>query len=152
VPETDMTFAELLELFPGFLIDYDNEAHYRGMAQRRLLLDRCQACGTWIYPLNPTCPGCWSADVTAEEVSGLGHVHTFTFLRHGGPIPGVDFSTPHPIAGIELEEQPGLRYLAQIVNCELSDIHIGMPVRLTWIERAGRPAPAFEPQSPDLTA
>lgn len=147
MPEPRMTFAELLEFFPGFLIDYDNEAHYRGMAERRLLINRCQTCGRWIYPLNPTCPECWSHEVRAEEVSGRGFVHAFTKLRHGSPIPDVDFSEPHPIAGIEFEEQPGLRYLATIVNCSLDDIEIGMPVVLTWIERAGRPAPAFEPVS-----
>lgn len=144
----EMSFDQLLEFFPGFLIDYDNEAHYRGMAGKRLLLNRCQDCGFWIYPINPCCPRCWSDDVVAEEISGSGFVHSFTLLHHGSPIPGVDFSTPHPIAGIELKEQGGLRYLAQVVNCDLADIHIDMPVELTWIERAGRPAPAFQPAAP----
>lgn len=140
-----LTFEDLLEIFPGYLIDYDNEEHYRGMAERRLVLNRCAACGYWIYPISPLCPKCWSEDVRGEQVSGRGFVYLFTLLRHGAPIPGVDFSTPHPIAGIELVEQVGLRYLAPIVNCANEDIYIGMPVELTWIERAGAPAPAFQP-------
>jgi len=140
-----LSFTDLMRIFPGYLIDYDNEAHYRGMAERRLVLNRCTECGYWIYPISPLCPKCWCDVLEPAEVSGRGVVHIFTLLRHGSPIPGVDFSTPHPIAGIELVEQAGLRYLAPIVNCPNDEIRLDMPVELTWIERAGAPAPAFQP-------
>jgi hypothetical protein len=141
----EITDQEVLERFPNVLIDRDNVAHYRGLLQKKLLVNRCQDCGYWIYPERPICPECWSFNVRAEEVSGKGTVYMFTLLHQGPPIPGVDFSTPHPIAGIELPEREGLRYLSTIVNCPNQDIKIGMPVELTWIERAGVPAAAFQP-------
>lgn len=141
----EITDEEVLTRFPNVLIDRDNIAHYRGLLQRKLLFNRCQKDGYWIYPHRPMCPECWSFDVKAEEVSGMGTVYMFTLLHQGAPIPGVDFSTPHLIAGIELPEREGLRYLATIVNVRNEDVKIGMPVRLTWIERNGVPEAAFEP-------
>src|SRR5262249_16907222 len=107
---------------------------------------RCQSCGHWIYPHRPLCPSCWSWDVQPTEVSGDGTVYMFTLL-HVDRGPGEVFTTPYPSAAIELAEQPGLRYLATSVNCTNEDIKHEMRVRLTWIDRDGVPAPAFEPAS-----
>jgi uncharacterized OB-fold protein len=140
-------FQDLLDRFPGYLIDYDNEPHYRAMLEKKLALPRCDECGRWIYPIAPMCPNCWSTSTTFTEVSGKGRVYLFTLLHQGAPIAGVDFAQgPHPIAGIELDEQPGLRYLAPVVNCPVEDIRCDMPVELVWIDRAGMPAPAFQPR------
>lgn len=135
----------VLARFPHVLIDQDNVAHYHGLLEQRLLINRCADCGYWVYPHRPMCPSCWSDNVIATEVCGEGTVYMFTLLHRGREIPGVDYSGPHPIAAIELTEQKGLRYLATIVNCPNQDISIGMPVRLTWLDRAGVPSPAFVP-------
>lgn len=137
--------AEVLARFPHVLIDQDNIEHYRGLLERRLLINRCQICGYWVYPHRPMCPKCWSDNVAATQVCGEGAVYMFTLLHQGRTIPGVDYSTPHPIAAIELQEQKGLRYLATIINCPNEAISIGMTVRLAWLERSGAPSPAFVP-------
>jgi hypothetical protein len=136
---------ELLARFPDVYIDHDNKEHWKGMLQRRLLINRCQKCGYWIYPHRPMCPECWSTDVKPEEISGKGTIYLLVFYHQGRPIPGVDYSTPYPVAAVELPERKGLRYLAPVVNAPNSEIEIGMPVELTWIERAGVPAPAWQP-------
>ena len=48
-------------------------------------------------------------------------------------------------AGVALVEQPHLRYTSTVVNCPPQQLRIGLPVRLTWIERYGAPFPVFEP-------
>jgi uncharacterized OB-fold protein len=108
---------ELLDRFPDTLIDHDNKEFYRGWLERRLLVDRCGDCGNWFLPPSAWCPRCWSRNVTPTEVSG------------------------------ELAEQPGLRFTSTIVGCADDEMHIGMPVRLTWIDRYGEPYPVFEPVS-----
>ena len=55
---------------------------------------------------------------------------------------------PIVAAAVELAEQSGLRYLAQIVNCAVRQVTLDMPVQLTWLEREGRKLPAFEPVRP----
>jgi uncharacterized protein len=142
--------AELIDdavfaAFPSVLIDRDNIAHYRGMLAGRLLINRCAACGYWVYPHRPLCPRCLSWEVRANEVSGHGKVFMFTLI-HQLREPGGRLREPLAAAAVELAEQPGLRYLARIVNCPSDRIVADMPVRLTWIQSDGSVhMPAFEP-------
>ncbi|MGE0384660.1 MAG: Zn-ribbon domain-containing OB-fold protein [Gammaproteobacteria bacterium] len=136
---------ELLARFPDTRIDHDNKHFYAGWLQKKLLLNRCEDCGHWHTPPRPLCPKCWSFKVKPTEVSGRGTVHLLIRLHQGPPAPGVDYKTPHPVATVELPEQPGLRISSTVVNCAPQDIRIGMPVKLTWIDRYGAPYPVFEP-------
>jgi uncharacterized OB-fold protein len=73
-------------------------------------------------------------------------VYLLMLLHQGAPAPGVDYAHgPHPVVTVELDEQPGLRYTSTIVGCPVDQVAIGMPVRLTWIERNDAPFPVFEP-------
>lgn len=139
---SELTDAELVARLPGIRLTHDNKAHYKGILQQRLLFYRCRDCGHWIYPRYPGCPACWSDDVVVEEVSGKGTVYLYCLFHQGRPIPGVDYSTPYPVAAIELVEQEALRYVAPLVGPGSTEAQLGAPVSLTWIERAG--APAFE--------
>jgi len=132
---------EVLERLPGIRIDHDNKAYYRGLLEHRLLLNRCSACGAWHHPPKPSCPKCWSWEVTPTEVEGRGQVYLFSFLN-GQPAHD-DPSQPFPVASIELAE--GVRFTSTIVDCPKHELAIGLPVELTWIERDGMPFPAFRP-------
>jgi uncharacterized protein len=141
-----MTDADLVETFSRVRVDHDNKAFYRGWLNKRLLLNRCRECGRWHHPPKPICPNCWSSEVEPTEVSGRGTVHLLILLHQGPEAPGVDYAAgPHPVATVELVEQVGLRYTTTIVGIPPGDIHIGMPVELTWIERDGVPFPVFQP-------
>jgi uncharacterized protein len=139
-PTDEAVFATL----PGVPITRDNIEHYRGLLERRLLLNRCLDCGYWIYPHRPLCPECLSWNVGATEVSGKARVFMFTLI-HQERNPQDRLQAPLPVAAIELNEQPGLRYLATIVNCPHDQIAIDMPIRLVWIDRDDFAWPAFEP-------
>jgi uncharacterized protein len=135
----------VFELYPDVQVNRDNIEYYRGLAERRLLINRCGDCGTWIYPHRPLCPECWSWDIKAEEVSGLGSVFMWTTLmQQRNPLSPME---PMPVAAVDFAEQKGLRYLSRIVNCAPEDIYHDMPVRLTWIEigSGNLEWPAFEP-------
>ena len=141
---TDITDEGLLARFPGWDVDRDSAAHYRGRLERRLLLQRCDDCGTWHHPPRPMCPACWSWNVEPTAVSGRGTIYLLILLHQGPPAPGVDYSAgPYPVAAVELEEQPGLRITSTIVDTPPQELAIGQPVELTWIERNGLPFPAF---------
>jgi uncharacterized OB-fold protein len=134
----------VLAALPGVPISRDNVEHYRGLLDRRLLINRCSDCGYWIYPHRPLCPQCLSWNVSATEVSGEARIFMFTLI-HQERDPQGRLLEPLPVAAIELNEQPGLRYLATIVNCPTDQIAVDMPVRLVWTERDGLAWPAFEP-------
>jgi uncharacterized OB-fold protein len=141
-----LTDAELVERLAHLPVERDTAEHYRGYLRRELVCNRCADCGHWHHPMRPMCPACWSWNVVPAPVSGRGTVHLFIALHQGPPADGVDYAQgPHPVVTVELEEQEGLRFTATLVDCALDEIHIGMPVELTWIERNGQPYPAFRP-------
>jgi uncharacterized OB-fold protein len=116
------------------------EKFWSGGATGDLFIARCQSCGWWLHPPQPVCPECRSFEVEPEPVSGRGSVWSFTISRYQWT---PELEPPYVIAEVELAEQPGLRLLTTIVDCD--DIEIGMPVRVRF-ERAGNHwAPVFGP-------
>jgi hypothetical protein len=145
-PPDEAIFAH----FHDVKIDHDNIAHYRGLMGRKLLFNRCDDCGTWIYPHRPLCPQCLSWNVTATEVSGQGRLYMYTFINQSRD-PDKPLLEPMQAAAIELAEQKGFRYLSRVVNCPPDALAHDMKVQLTWIEENGRIWPAFEPAAEGTT-
>ena len=139
----DVTDEELVHRFPGQRIDHDNKEMFRARLDHRLLINRCDECGTWHQPPRPICPACWSTHVTPIEVSGEGTIYMAIFLHQGPPADGVDYSTPHPVVTVELDEQADLRFTSTVIGSANDEICIGRRVELAWIERSGTPIPVF---------
>ena len=137
-----MTDEDLFARFPAEPIDHDNKHYYRGLVDQRLVLDRCGHCGHWFHPPLPMCPSCWSTDVRPAEVSGRGVIYLLSIMHTGPPTPGIDYSTPYPVAAVELAEQPGLRFTSGVIG-DRKAVAIGVSVVLAWVERDGNPFPVF---------
>ncbi len=112
--------------------------------EHRLVVQRCAECGLYIHWPRPLCPRCQSDHLDAAPVSGKGKVYTFTVVHHMFH-PGFADDMPYSLALVELDEQPGLRILANVVACENDDLRIGMPVEVTFEERDGLTVPQFRP-------
>jgi uncharacterized OB-fold protein len=141
--DTDERDDELLERYRDVRLDHVNKHFYRGLLHHELRLNRCADCGHWHHRPKPLCPACWSKNVEATPVAGTGTIHLVIFLYQGPPAEGVDYSTPHPVVTIELDEQPGLRFTSTVVGADNDAIKIGERVELEWITRDGRPYPAW---------
>jgi uncharacterized OB-fold protein len=131
---------------PRFLppIDEQNRYFWTGGANDELLMLRCRNCRFWIHPPKSVCPRCAGSSMGPEATSGLGTVFTFTVNRH--PFhPAVP--VPYVIAIVELEDQPDLRFTTNVVHCDPEDVHIGMPVRVTFERHEDVFVPVFEPRS-----
>ena len=124
-------------------VDPENEHYWKGGARGELCFLRCEPCGTWVHPPAPLCPECLSRDLSPAAVSGRATVHTFT-INHQPWIPG--FDPPYVVAIVEIEEQPSLRLMTNVVGCAPEDVEIGMPVRVCFEELDdGVWLPLFEP-------
>jgi uncharacterized OB-fold protein len=134
---------ELVERFAGDSVNQDSAPHFRGRLSRRLLVNRCRDCGTWHHPPGPVCPCCWSTSIDALPVAGTGTIHLAIFLHQGPPSTDIDYRTPYPVATVELDEQPGLRFTSTVIGSANADIQIGGRVSLDWIVRDGVPLPVF---------
>jgi uncharacterized OB-fold protein len=115
---------------------------WTGGADGELRILRCQDCGFWIHPPKPRCPECLSSAVSPETTGGRGTVYTFT-LNHQPWNP--TYEHPYVIAVVELDEQPNLRVTTNIHDCDPQDVHIGMPVEVTFLEVEDVWLPMFRP-------
>lgn len=142
----ELSDVDLVTRLSHLRVDRDNAAFYRSWFAHELRMNRCADCGRWHQPPRPMCPSCWSWDVEPTPVSGRGRVHLLMRLHQGPPAENVDYAKgPYPVVTVELEEQPNLRFTSTVIGVDASDVHIDMPVQLTWIERNGAPFPVFEP-------
>ena len=112
--------------------------------EHQLVIQRCDDCGYYVHWPQLLCPRCHSERLSPTEVSGRGTVYSFTIVHHVFH-PGFANDVPYSLAIIELEEQAGLRLLANIVGCWNEALHVGMPVEVTFEDRDGYTLPQFRP-------
>jgi uncharacterized OB-fold protein len=130
-----------LRLLP--LVTPENEHYWQGGSRGELCFLRCDDCRHYVHPPAPLCPGCLSRQLSPEAVSGRAVVHTFT-VNHQPWIPG--FDPPYVVAIVSIEEQPSLRLTTNLMNCEIDDVEIGMPVQVVFEDIGeGVFLPLFEP-------
>jgi uncharacterized OB-fold protein len=106
--------------------------------ERRLLVQRCRACGhLQLYP-RAICTACQSMDLEFSPASGRASVYSFTVV-HRSPLPG--YEPPYTVAIVQLEEGP--RLLTNIVGGEVA---CDDPVSVDWEDLPdGRRLPLFRP-------
>jgi uncharacterized OB-fold protein len=117
-------------------------AFWQGGAEGELRIARCQACGWYLHPPRPVCPRCRGRDVLPEAVSGRGTLWSFTCNRYPW-VPSMP--VPYVVAEVELVEQPGLRLLTNLVECEPDGARIGMDVTVCFAEAGDAYVPLFRP-------
>ena len=125
--------------------DIDTDPYWERAGNGELSLQRCQACGHYLFPPRPICPRCRSHDVQWTALSGRGVVYSYAIM-HDSFVKG--FDPPYVIAQVELEEQAGLHLLTNIVECDIGAVNIGMPVEVTFERRSDEIAvPLFRPRA-----
>lgn len=103
------------------------EAFWTGGRDGQLLVYRCQSCDQFFHPPGPICWRCRSRDVGPEPVSGRGRVATFTVNAQPW-LPSMP--PPYVVVLVELEEQPDVRILSQLVDVDPGTVAIGDEVEV----------------------
>ncbi|MFI9580873.1 bifunctional MaoC family dehydratase N-terminal/OB-fold nucleic acid binding domain-containing protein [Streptomyces sp. NPDC052236] len=116
---------------PRPVINRDNAGFWEGVAEHRLLIQRCAGCGTLRFPWLPGCNACGSPEWDTVEASGAGTVYSYVVMHHP-PFPA--FDPPYAVGLIELAE--GVRMVSNVVGVPYDKVRIGMPVQLEFM-RAG---------------
>ncbi|MFF2805831.1 bifunctional MaoC family dehydratase N-terminal/OB-fold nucleic acid binding domain-containing protein [Streptomyces sp. NPDC058000] len=122
---------------PRPVINRDNAGFWDGVADHRLLIQRCGGCGTLRFPWLPGCNGCGSAEWDTVEASGAGTVFSYVVMHHPpfpaftGPEGPAGAAGPYAVGLIELAE--GVRMVSNVVGVPYDRVRIGMPVRLEFL-------------------
>jgi uncharacterized OB-fold protein len=93
--------------------------------------NKCGSCNEIFFPPREACPFCRRKSMgkmSELTLSGKGKIVTYTII-HESP-ENFKEQVPYPIAIIKLNEGP--RVTAQIVDCDISDVKIGMKVESTF--------------------
>lgn len=110
----------------------DTQFFWEGLQHRKLLIQRCAACGLLRHPPGPACEVCHSLEWDTLEASGEGELYSFV-LAHTPQYDAFDY--PHPIGLIALDE--GVRMIAPLVHAEREQLAIGDRVQAVLPEPDG---------------
>lgn len=110
-------------------IDDISRPYWAAARRHELVLQRCQECGHYRYPAGITCPHCLAERLEWVKASGRGTVYTWTVF-HRAYHPAFASDVPYAVVAIELDEGP--RLVSNLVNCNIEDIKVGMPVEVVF--------------------
>ena len=128
--------------------------HLRGLAEGRLIGQRCPACGKVYIPSKGICPADGVPTDSDVELPDTGTVTTFSIVNVGYPGQQV---TPPYVAAAVLLDGADIAFQHLILGCEPAEVRMGMRVRAVWRPREewsttfrniSHFAPAGEPDAP----
>lgn len=102
--------------------------------ERKLKLQRCSSCGKAWYPIGPACPYCFSTKFEWQLMSGRGTLHNYV-IYHKAWTPWFEKRVPYAVVQVQLEEGP--RLTANLLDCPIEKIRIGMPVAAAFEDITG---------------
>jgi uncharacterized OB-fold protein len=107
------------------LVTEETQPFWDAAQQGRLLVQRCDSCGSESFPPRAMCRTCRSRQTKFVEITDTGHVYSFT-INHQRWLP--DLPVPFAIALVEFHRHPGVRVAGRLRGCPLEEIAIGMNV------------------------
>src|SRR5215470_17000833 len=121
-------------------------AYLRGLAEGRILGQRCGVCGQVYVPPRGTCPA--DGVPTSEEVElpESGTVTTFCVVNVGYPGQRV---TPPYVAAAVLLDGADIAFQHLVLGCEPGEVRMGLRVKAVWSDSGGIShfAPTGEPDA-----
>lgn len=103
--------------------------YWQGAEAGQLVMQRCRTSGRWIHPPEPLCQCCGEAELAYEPVPPRGRVHSFVVM-HDKRVVGFESDVPYANVWVELDAQPMLVLLCNLVDSELSDLGFDKPVEV----------------------
>ena len=125
-----------------------NRFFWTGGGDGRLRFLRCGGCEKWLHPPLPRCPRCHSKDVAPHAVSGRARVNTYT-VNYQPWMPGPEL--PFVVAIVEIDEDPSVRLMTNLVGVAPDQVEIGLRVRVVFEHHPDADGdvwiPLFEPDA-----
>jgi uncharacterized protein len=113
------------------LTDERTAEYFAGAARGELVLPRCDSCNRFVWYPEEECPHCGAGSFTWTRVSGRGRVFTWTVVRRAF-LPAFEEMVPFVTALVSLEEDPAVRIVSYIVDCEPDALAADLPVEVVF--------------------
>jgi len=129
------------------LTDGLSEVYWQAARERRLLVQRCAACGSHQFYPRSRCSRCLAPEPEWVQASGRGRLHTYSVI-HRATNPEFADDCPYVFAIVELDE--GVRLATRIVDTPHDRLACDAAVEVAWpAEPADPPLPVFRMSSDD---
>jgi uncharacterized protein len=120
------------------VLDYDyvtgraQSRFLRGIAEGRILGQRCVECKRVYVPSRGACPRCAVRTEEEIQVSDKGTVTTFCIVRV--PSENLAFNPPYACASVLLDGA-NIPFMHVLQECALEDVRMGMRVQAVWVPK-----------------
>ena len=113
-------------------LDEINRPWFQALRAGELRVQRCAGCGRLRHTPRPMCPWCNETAHTWERMSGRGRIWSFV-VAHPPVLPVFAKRVPMPVALVELEEDPRIRVVGDLVQgTDPAEVAIGAPVEAVF--------------------
>ena len=115
-------------------VDWEPAAGFWAAAARdELAIPRCSACGTFNWYPRDHCSSCGSSDMPWSALRGRGTLFSWSVVAR--PLyRAYAEMTPYVTGLVALEEDPAVRLVTTVVDCQPDALRIDMPVRVVFGE------------------
>jgi len=114
---------------------------WAGLAEEKILLQRCRSCRGWQWGPEWICHRCHSDDLGFDEVAGEGHIYSYERVWH--PVhPALKDQGPYLIVLVSLPQADDVRLVGNLLGDPRQAVRIGAPVRAVF-EHHAQSEPAF---------
>ena len=112
-------------------------------AEGRLVMQRCESCERLQYPPEVCCVRCQTTELEHVQLSGRGTLFSYAIVDRLLHIGFAD-AIPYIVALVELDEQPELRILTNLVDVAPgTPLAGGLPVEVVFEDRGSVTLPQF---------
>jgi uncharacterized protein len=106
-----------------------SQPYWEGTRNKKLVLQRCKVTKKFQHFPRPVSIFTGrKRDIEWAEVSGKGKVYSYTVTERGTPA----FRGMEPYAVVSVTLDVGVNFIADIVNCTLDELKVGMAVKPYW--------------------
>lgn len=112
--------------------DPDYAPFWEHASQFELAVVQCLACQAKRWPPRPACARCHSTASTWAVVQGAGSIYSWTTINR--PMhPGFADDVPYVVVIVELDDEPGIRFLGNLLGSTGEGLTVGAPVHVEFV-------------------
>jgi hypothetical protein len=97
------------------------------------VIPRCSGCERYVWYPEEACPQCGESEIPWVAMSGRGQLFSWTEVKHPLYPPYAD-QLPYVTGLVALAEDPRVRYVTRIVDCDPDALAIEMPMEVVFRE------------------
>ena len=111
--------------------DAETKPYWDWAKRHELRMQRCADCSTFRFPPGPMCPACQSVRDEWVAMRGTGTIYSWIVV-HPPVLPAFAGDAPYSVVLVQLDEQPTLRLVGQVVDIPIDQLAAGIPVEVVF--------------------